>query len=1479
MKFIGIDAGSVSVKIVVLDEKGSSLYSNYQRHRGQPLRVALELLKAVTCRELQVTSNGLLPPPPPLTKGGITEVRGSSLVTRHFSLSVTGSAGRLIGSILDIEPVNEVVAYAYATRRLYPNIRTVIELGGEDSKLIITGEDSKSAKDFSMNSVCAAGTGSFLDQQAERLRLSIEEFSEMSLRSKKPPRIAGRCSVFAKSDMIHLQQIATPVEDIVAGLCFAVARNFKGSIARGREILTPVSFQGGVAANMGMIRAFKEVFGLEELFVPEEYALMGAYGAVLKDMDSGKYQSFDLNKLEDFLNSSRTAEKGYQPLIRKDEDFFERHFDENSKFKIQNSKLSKKDASRITHHASQPIRAYLGIDIGSISTNLAVIDEDCDVIAKRYLMTAGRPIEAVRQGLEEIGREIGDKVEIIGAGTTGSGRYMIADYVGADIVKNEITAQATAAAFIDKDVDTIFEIGGQDSKYISLRDGVIIDFEMNKACAAGTGSFLEEQAEKLDISIRGEFEELAFAADNPCRLGERCTVFMENSLMANLQRGTSRNDLLAGLAYSIVQNYINRVVCKRFIGDRIFFQGGVAFNKSVVAAFEKYLGKQITVPPHHEVTGAIGMALIAKKHMEDVHESCVMSSATEEKKSTAVIHKAPRITNFKGFELSRRLYQISSFECKGCPNVCEINRVKIEGEKGFLFYGGRCEKYDVRKKKAANEIPDLFAFRDEALWKEHNERKALCVNRNESKDKNSSLITHHSSPKIGIPYIFYFQDYLPFWTTFLWELGFEVEVSPKTARHIVDIGLESVLSETCFPVKAAHGHIKYLLDNNVDAIFLPSFVNLNSPDDKFERGFACPYTQTIPYLSKIAFKGINAITPVINMDRGISFLEKELKKVFKPFNIKPSLIAEALKAARKKQDEFVMNIKNKGMEILSSLNKRALVIVGRSYNAFDRGMNLDIPKKLAELGALSLPMDFLPVEEADISGDWPNMYWRSGQRILSASRLIRSNPLLYALYIGNFSCGPDSFISKFFDEEMSGKPYLHIEIDAHSADAGVITRCEAFLDSIENKKIENRRSEEINNRKKQSDNRLSVKRKIYIPHMSDHAFALAAAFEYCGIEAEVLPESSKEAVDLGKKFVSGKECYPCAVTTGDMVRKIMEQGFNPEKVAFFMPSGSGPCRFGQYNVFHRLVIKELGFDDIPIFSPNQDENFYRHLGIVGKEYTMRSWRGIIAIELLNKCLHETRPYEKEKGSSDAVYNEYLPKVYKSVKGADGNIEGILKKARADFGNISRYNDSRPLVGIVGEIFVRSNRFSNEDLVRKIEALGGQAYLAPVEEWIYYINHMGYRKALIKKDWSGIIGLLLKRFFQKRIEYGFGSYFEGFLRNLHEADTKELLDMANPYIHSSFEGEAILSIGKSIDLLNRGASGIVNAMPFGCMPGTIVSGLMRGLNNDFGIPCLSIPYDGSESLTTEIQLEAFIDQAKEYRKKSKVNSRKHAVSTK
>src|SRR5512143_2246231 len=827
----GLDLGSVSVKLVAVNEAGEIVSEKYSRHHGQPLRAASELL------------SGLMP--------------GENLV-------VTGSAGKLVSSILDVTHINEVVALAAAARRYHPEVRTVIEMGGEDSKLLVL--DRGRLRDFSMNSACAAGTGSFLDQQADRLNISIDgEFGELALKSKNPPRIAGRCSVFAKSDMIHLQQLATPDYDIVAGLCFAVARNFKSTIGRGKKMEPPVMFAGGVAANAGMVRAFREVMETPEgmFIVPEHFSCLPAAGAALLARERGTQSVYPgPERLVSHLEMMKYQGQGLAPLLADEE------------FLVRCSPLSE------VHSVPEggKVDAYLGVDIGSISTNVVVMDDSKRVLSKRYLMTSGRPIEAVRRGLREVGAEVSDKVIIRGAGTTGSGRYMIADFIGADIVKNEITAQATAAADIDPGVDTIFEIGGQDSKYISLKNGVVVDFEMNKVCAAGTGSFLEEQAEKLDIDIKGQFGEMSLNSKCPISLGERCTVFMESALVSHQQKGAPKEDLVAGLGYSIVYNYLNRVVGDRKVGGRIFFQGGVAFNRGVAAAFERVTGKQITVPPHHDVTGAIGMALIARKYA----------------KQTGLTGSA-----FKGFDLGNRQYSVKSFDCKGCSNLCEIRQVTIEGEEGKLFYGSRCEKYDVKRKaaKEQNQLPKLFAEREQMLLAGYDPEAVR-------------------GPKIGIPYILFMHEQFPFWSTFFEKLGFTVRLSGKSNKQTIRRGLEAVVAESCFPIKLAHGHVLDLMEMGVEKIFLPSFINLSASGDKNANGVACPYVQTMPYLAHAAIGGLKLIAPSIDFTLGMGDIAKEMKAALKGYKVGMGGIKAALKAASEAQERFYAKVRARGQEFL-----------------------------------------------------------------------------------------------------------------------------------------------------------------------------------------------------------------------------------------------------------------------------------------------------------------------------------------------------------------------------------------------------------------------------------------------------------------------------------------------------------------------------------------------------------------------------------
>ncbi|MFH2012276.1 MAG: acyl-CoA dehydratase activase [Pseudomonadota bacterium] len=1400
--YLGIDVGSVSINTVVINENMEILEEDYTRTMGQPLKTTKQVLaKVLTC----------------IGKDQI------------ISVSLTGTAGKLITDLIGANFVNEIIAQSKSVEYLYPQVKTIVEIGGEDSKLILLDYDKFQKKirisDFAMNSICAAGTGSFLDQQAHRLGLSIEEFSKLALKSETPPRIAGRCSVFAKTDMIHLQQGATPDFDIVAGLCYAMARNFKSNIGKGIKITCPVSFQGGVAANVGMRKAFFDVLELEEgdFIIPKHFASMGAIGSVIATMeDSSKQIPFiGLERFQNYLETHNEKRAGLPPLTLSKES--------------QNG-MTECTTKLCASEKENKVDAFLGIDVGSISTNVVVIDKNKNLLAKRYLMTAGRPIEAIRQGLMEVGKEIGNYVNIRGVGTTGSGRYLTGDFAGADIVRNEITAQATASINIDPKVDTIFEIGGQDSKYIGIENSTIVDFEMNKVCAAGTGSFLEEQAEKLGISIKEEFGKMALNAPSPVSLGERCTVFMESDLVHHQQRGASKENLVAGLSYSIAINYLNKVVGDRKIGDNIFFQGATAFNQGIVAAFEKILGKPIKVPINNEVTGAIGVAILAM----------------EENKN--------RISKFKGFDLSEKSYDLSSFECQGCSNMCEIKKLSVKGENP-LFYGSRCEKYEVNKeKKEKTDLPDLFAEREDLL---------LNIFKND-------YGLDDTSPVIGIPRILFFHELFPLWKTFFNELGFRVVSTEKSNKKIIHQGVESVVAETCFPIKVSHGHILELIEKGVKRIFLPSIINMKRMHPDIEQSYNCPYVQAFPYTVKSAIDfekhGVNILQPVIDFGTGRAGLEKPLVKMAKGLKVPSKKLKMAISKALDVQENFYSALQARGAEILTNLKEeqKALVIVSRPYNGCDTGINMDLPKKLRDLGVLAIPLDFLPLEDGNTAKAVGHMYWKYGQRFLTAAHIIRNNPNLYALYITNFSCGPDSFILHFFRDKLKGKPYLQIEIDEHSADVGAITRLEAFLDTLKNYTGKT----EIEKRKKPTLAQIKEndKRTIYIPYMSDHALAFSAALEACGIPSAVIPESDEDTLEWGRKLTSGKECYPCVLTTGNMVRLLKDPDFNRQRSAFLMPSANGPCRFGQYHRFHRLILNELGYEDVPIYALNQDETIYQELQTIGKKLIRLAWQGIISIDILEKRLRETRPYEKNPGETEGVYRHFVQNISDTIR-KEGDLFDVMKEARAEFDRIESNNgEKRPVIGIVGEIYIRSNNFSNDNIALKIESLGGEVWLPPISEWVFYTNFTSKRSSFNNKNYRGFFSTCLTELFQKLIEHRLVAVFDGSTKNHREPSTKQTLRWAEPYIDSSFEGETVLSIGKAVDFYKKGASGIVNVMPFTCMPGTIVSAILKRYRDDQNyIPVLNMAYDGQENASTQTRLEAFMYQVHQYQKQIEINS--------
>ncbi len=1396
--YVGFDIGSISLNLAVLDEDGQLLEESYTRVHARPVQTALDILGEFFAR---------------------------TDASRVALLAGTGTGARLVAKLLGVPFINEIIAQARGLRHVEPNVRTLIEMGGEESKLVFLSKDggAELIEDFATNTVCAAGTGSFLDQQASRLGLNIEgEFEALALKSKNPPRVAGRCSVFAKSDMIHLQQQATPDYDIVAGLCLGLARNFKSNVGRGKDFIRPIAFCGGVASNKGVVRAFENVLNLKEgeLVIPSCHTSTGAIGAVLTALDnSGDWPGqFRADKLKQHLSNRGSTGERLSKLVEPSDN-------EQSHWTMRQLQPQEKNVS-----------AYVGVDVGSISTCLAAIDEEGRILAKAYLMTAGRPIEAVRNGLREIGQSLKDQVVVKGIATTGSGRYLTGDFVGADLVVNEITAQATAAAAIDREVDTIFEIGGQDSKFISLDNGVVVDFEMNHACAAGTGSFLEEQAERLGIAIKEEFGDLALNSDSPVKLGERCTVFMESDMIRYQQQNVPIGDLVAGLSYSIVHNYLNRVVGPRRIGKRIFFQGGTAFNKGVVAAFNAVTGNKVTVPEHHEVTGAIGMALMVKKQMAD----------------------KPQIkqSKFRGFDVSERAYKIEPFECEHCANNCEIKKVTIEGSDA-LYYGSRCDRYNLKKEKGlGDDLPDLFSERQELL------------------EKFAGIAEEqlHSKGTVGIPLALSNYQLLPFWGRMFRSLGFKVLSSGPSTKKIIRKGVETVLSQPCFPVKVAHGHIDKLIEKKVDYIWLPSVVSMPAEDKRQSRNVLCPYVQTIPYQAKVALdpqeRGVKLLDTPVRFQDGRRLMEKDLSVLCSQLDVTRKQLSQAIDDAERAQRNFEEACRKRSQEVLDNLGpeQRTVVIVSRPYNGCDPSVSLNVPAKLKKMGVLAIPLDMLDLR-GKLAEEWQSMYWKYGQRILAGAEVIRQDPRLYAIYLTNFSCGPDSFLNTFFKHAMGNKPFLTLEIDEHSADAGAVTRLEAYLESLRNVEKLHPGQSKTTILRDSKDKPDHSRRTVYVPPMGDHAQVLASAFRRCGQPAKVLPMTDAESLALGRRYTTGKECLPCTVTAGDMLRVVFKKDFDPERTAFFMPSGCGPCRFGQYNRLHRLILADVGYPNVPVIAPNQDKDFYEDFKQFKQDPTKLAWQGIAAVDLLNKAQLALRPYEIVTGSVDAVYELCLQRVCMAIENGE-DLQKVMNFCAEQFEKVDVDRSvSKPWIGIVGEIFVRSHPFSNQNIVRKLEALGAQVTLCGFAEWMYYTNFTRSRTSMRERDISGYLSGRLKNHIQHRIEKNYARPFERLLGPIAEEDVRKCLKAAAPYIHDSFEGEAALSVGKTVEFAHAGAHGVINVMPFTCMPSTIVSSLMKKIQKDLGaMPALSIAYDGQEQATTETRLEAFMHQARAFQQK-------------
>lgn len=1042
---LGCDLGSSSVKIAVLDENNNRVYSDFRMHRGDVISVFKEMMARVYDQYEQQ----------------ICWAMAQGSMAKGFAKELSA---------------NEIAAVVEGAKAVFPGCRSIIDIGGESARYIADVDSEQ--LNFAMNSSCSAGTGSFFEDQMTRLGTTLEQYSSYVEKARSVPRIAGRCTVFAKTDIIHRQQEGATTPDILSGLAHAMVRNFKGTIIRNLPVHKPVVLSGGVVLNSGVVTALKKILNLDTVEYSEHSPCLGAIGCAILARQ----------------NRIRFDRKHFMPSF-------------SSCLKTSLAPLSK-TASTENLHPVYPLEkgqsVYLGIDIGSTSTNLVLINEMGKVVDYQYLRTGGEPLKVAQEGIEAIYRRYGHDLDIRAIGTTGSGRYMVGKAFGALVIKDEITAQAQGAKVSVPDVDTIFEIGGQDSKFIRLVDGQVNDFQMNKVCAAGTGSFVEEQATRLDISL-DEFGPLAFKGTAPCELGERCTVFIKSQLEKTLSEGADKGSVAAGICYSIVHNYLHKVVGNKNVGQRICLSGGVACNEGIVSAFRQYYPR-LTVTPYFSVTGAYGIALIVKDEAEK-DKTPERSAANQERieKNIRLYHKAEK-----------------------------------------YFYGSYCGKIDPQKKT------------------------------------------------IGIPRALMIYKMFPMAYNYFSQLGYNVLLSPKTDEDIIQRSQELVVEETCYPVKLILGHFSWLMEQGCDAIFIPSVYTMRHEASHLNNNYGCVFMQNVAAryakLLRLEEKGIQFLNPVLEMDMGAPELTKAMISIGQRLGHPPEQCTPAMAHGGRALQEFNTQSEIIGKQILDGVcpDERVLVLITRTYGLDDAVLSMGIADQLLRRGYKVITLSHLENGHSeDMSEEYPNLYWPFGAHILTGMKIVRNDPRLFAVYLTNHGCGPDSMLAHQAAEIMGTKPWLTLEVDEHYSPVGLVTRVEAFLASLQSHKTgsegHRKNPEHLPSRFISGGlENLNRELPVFVPSLFPYSSLVGCRLRSQGFDCREMAATNMESLLLGRQTTRSKEYVTFTALIGDTVKCVTS---NSQPHQLLLMQNRGAEADGQFSRTIRSHLDTIDRKDVIIVSP------------------------------------------------------------------------------------------------------------------------------------------------------------------------------------------------------------------------------------------------------------------------------------------------------
>jgi len=1323
------------------------------------------------------------------------------------------STGRRFHNLLNLStiPEPEAVEYAYGFVK-YPDISSpaIVSAGGETFMVYVLGSAGRISNVLTGNK-CASGTGEFFLQQLRRMNVSMEEAASWAA-SEEPHNVSGRCSVFCKSDCTHATNKGVPKSKVASGLCKMMANKILELLKKVKR--ENIMIIGGTTRNRMMIEYLQRE--IQGLIVPREAPYFEALGAALWALE---HETLSLSGTDALFKNDSISFETLLPL---------KDFEKMVEFKSMSEGEIK--AGDI---------CTFGLDVGSTTTKAVLLrNRNNEILESVYLRTNGDPVGASKKCYEHIMKEVEKKaplsgIIIEGLGVCGSGRQIAGLHALTDGIINEIIAHAAAAVYFDPKVDTIFEIGGQDAKYTYITNSVPSDYAMNEACSAGTGSFLEESAhETLGIKME-DIAGVALRGSKPPNFNDQCAAFIASDIKNAIHEGLKHEDIVAGLVYSICMNYSNRVKGNRPVGEKVFMQGGVCYNRAVPLAMAALVGKPIVVPPEPGLMGAFGAALVVKERIE-----------------TGLMQK-------KHFDLKtlagREVRYGKAFACKGekngCDRRCNIAVIELENKK--YPFGGACNRYyNLRHniKSDADKL-DLVHLRQKLVFEKY---AASSLNGSKKGLKG----------RVGINKSLLVNTYYPLYSTFFHEIGFEPVLSKAPSQE----GMDQKNAAFCYPVEQSHGFFWSLIsgDDVPEFIFLPHFKAVPVTNG-FRSSQVCPLVQGETFYLQTTFRkkiedvrgrGVKILAPLIDLTKGIESAKEPLLETAKSMRIPRKVAEEAFLAAADAQKNCFNEMRFIGNGALKELEKDpekfGVVIFARPYNGFVEEAHMGIPRKFASRGISVLPFDFLDFDNEESKR---HMYWGMGQLLLKAGKMVERHPQLFGTYITNFSCGPDSFLIGYFRDLMGRKPSLTLELDSHTADAGLETRIEAFIDIVNSyrqlvarKKIAGIKRGFVQAKVVLENGVPGVVTssgrtlplidpcvKLLLPSMgrlSTESFA--AVFGGKGYNVVAHPPADKSVLKLGRANTSCKECLPLILTTGTLLNYINSGKSEEEVLVYFMPTSSGPCRFGQYQIFMEDLVARLGIPNVAIFSLTSENSY----GGMGNDFYRRGWWGVVVSDVMEDIRSMILANALDRDSALDLFEKEWRLILRELERGDFNSLGKkIKESAEKFKALSMKlpPDEVPRISLVGEIFVRRDSISRQNLTERLADMGFATVCAPIAEWLHYCDYLVDKK-LVDTRMSGREKLSFA--FKKKIMRKYEERIKKTLSlsglvHAESVNVKSIVKTAMPYISPNLTGEAVLTVGSSIAEIASHACGVIAIGPFGCMPNRLSEAILTEIMNKEG----------------------------------------------